>query len=317
MGGLLAGWVARKLIFVAPSVAGPALRSTFAEEMVELSPPLLSLAMFTFQQFVIDDAHCAMKVGTDGVLLGAWAGVEGARRILDVGCGSGLIALMAAQRNASARVVGVEIAPEAVADARLNVARSPFASRVVVEQGDVVSPAVVARLLAHGPFDCVVSNPPYHEEELLPPSAGRAAARHTDSGLSFEALLHVVARVSGPASEVWQSASQVEGVANSVPQRVGEVFSCDRAEWRAPRFCVVLPTAAVSRFVALAAAYGFCPERRTDVVTRPHKSPKRSLLSFLLRPQEPVVQTVDVLPLLAEDGGRSEAYARLCRHFYL
>ena len=64
---------------------------------------------FSFKQFHIDDAHCAMKVGTDGVLLGAWANVCEADRILDVGCGCGLIALMAAQRNRAARVVGVEL----------------------------------------------------------------------------------------------------------------------------------------------------------------------------------------------------------------
>ena len=63
--------------------------------------------MFTFKQFIIEDAHCAMKVGTDGVLLGAWADVAGCRHITDIGCGSGLIALMAAQRAPEARVTGV------------------------------------------------------------------------------------------------------------------------------------------------------------------------------------------------------------------
>ena len=94
--------------------------------------------MFQFKQFFIDDARCAMKVGTDGVLLGAWATVAGARRILDVGCGSGLIALMAAQRAGEAQVVGVEIDGGAAADARCNVAASPFADRVEVVEADVL-----------------------------------------------------------------------------------------------------------------------------------------------------------------------------------
>lgn len=67
-----------------------------------------------------------MKVGTDGVLLGAWANVCEADRILDVGCGCGLIALMAAQRNRAARVVGVELDAAAAADALANVQHSPL-----------------------------------------------------------------------------------------------------------------------------------------------------------------------------------------------
>ena len=59
---------------------------------------------FTFKQFHINDAHCAMKVGTDGVLLGAWANVQDAKKILDIGCGSGLVALMAAQRKPAAKL---------------------------------------------------------------------------------------------------------------------------------------------------------------------------------------------------------------------
>ena len=72
---------------------------------------------FDFRQFSVDDRRCAMKVGTDGVLLGAWADVAGCRHITDIGCGSGLIALMAAQRAPKAWVTGVEIDPEAARDA--------------------------------------------------------------------------------------------------------------------------------------------------------------------------------------------------------
>ena len=79
--------------------------------------------MFRFKQFTIQDDRCAQKVGTDGVLLGAWARVEEARSILDIGAGSGLIALMAAQRNAQAQVTGIEIAHEAVLQAQENVAQ--------------------------------------------------------------------------------------------------------------------------------------------------------------------------------------------------
>ncbi|MFR1987405.1 MAG: tRNA1(Val) (adenine(37)-N6)-methyltransferase [Prevotellamassilia sp.] len=133
--------------------------------------------MFTFQQFTIDDSRCAMKVGTDGVLLGAWADLSETTRILDLGCGSGLIALMAAQRNPQALVKGVEIDEAAAADAQANVAASPFHERVQITCADALTlsaPSFEA--------DCILSNPPYHEEELLPPEAQRAAARHTGGG---------------------------------------------------------------------------------------------------------------------------------------
>ena len=90
--------------------------------------------MFTFKQFTIDDSACAMKVGTDGVLLGAWAEVDNAatRRVLDIGTGSGLIALMLAQRLPESRIVGIDIVPEAVEAARRNAAASPFAGRIAM-----------------------------------------------------------------------------------------------------------------------------------------------------------------------------------------
>ena len=86
---------------------------------------------FEFKQFTIWQQHCAMKVGTDGTLLGAWA--DGGERILDVGTGTGLIALMMAQRFPSAQVVGVDIDEKAVGQASQNVAASPFSHRVRIE----------------------------------------------------------------------------------------------------------------------------------------------------------------------------------------
>ena len=86
------------------------------------------MAGFTFKQFEIQQDRCAMKVGTDGVLLGAWA--EGGQRILDIGSGTGLISLMMAQRFPEAQVWGIDIDPDACMQARENVAASPFADRV-------------------------------------------------------------------------------------------------------------------------------------------------------------------------------------------
>lgn len=235
--------------------------------------------MFRFKQFVIDDTHCAMKVGTDAVLLGAWADLQESRRILDVGCGSGVIALMAAQRAPEAWITGVEIDAGAAHDAERNAEASPFADRMQMVREDIT------RFAQRGlRFDCILSNPPYHQEDLLPPLAARAAARHTGGGgLNFEALLRAVATLLD-------------------------------ATCPAARFSLVLPTAALPHFLPLAAVYGFCLTRHTRVITRPGKPCKRSLLELRLQAQ-PTAD--DELVLVGEDGGRSAAYATLCRDFYL
>ncbi|WP_243349414.1 tRNA1(Val) (adenine(37)-N6)-methyltransferase [Parabacteroides sp. FAFU027] len=142
---------------------------------------------FQFKQFTIHHDRCAMKVGTDGVLLGAWAPVEEGMRVLDVGAGSGLIALMLAQRNA-ASVIAVELDEDAAAQAAENVAESPFADRVEVVQNDILHFQPEQR------FDLIVSNPPYFDLSLQSPDKQRTLARHTDS-LSYDDLLTVSARL--------------------------------------------------------------------------------------------------------------------------
>lgn len=88
---------------------------------------------FTFKQFHIDHDRCAMKVGTDGILLGAWAPVDSARRVLDIGTGSGLIALMLAQRSTNdCHIDGVELDKDAAMQAHENVTASPWRERVTI-----------------------------------------------------------------------------------------------------------------------------------------------------------------------------------------
>ena len=119
--------------------------------------------MFRFKQFTVCDERSAMKIGTDGVLLGAWTDIEGDSRILDVGTGTGLIALMLAQRNASAEIVGVDISHEAIEEARDNFLNSPWAKRLSVTEGDVCS------FESNEKFDHIVSNPPYFVDSLHSP----------------------------------------------------------------------------------------------------------------------------------------------------
>jgi len=137
---------------------------------------------FTFKQFHIDHDRCAMKVGTDGILLGAWAPVADARRVLDIGTGSGLIALMLAQRSTNdCRIDGVELDKDAAEQARDNVAASPWASRVTIIENAIQDYQAV-------PYDLIVSNPPYFLAGQVFSDPARALARHTGA-LGPHALL--------------------------------------------------------------------------------------------------------------------------------
>ena len=136
---------------------------------------------FHFKQFSVLNDKTAMKVGTDGVLLGAWCDVADARRVLDVGTGCGLIALMIAQRNAAAVVHGIDIDAAAIEEACYNFGCSPWTDRLSAEVADYNE-------LSTGEWDLIVSNPPYFTNGVLPPNVGRNVARHT-TALDYALLL--------------------------------------------------------------------------------------------------------------------------------
>lgn len=142
---------------------------------------------FEFKKFKVDDSRCAMKIGTDGVLLGAWTDVDNVKRVLDIGAGSGLISLMIAQRNREARVCAVEIDEGASADARANVSASPWKDRISIIEGDFAS------FTPDTAPDLIVSNPPFFSETLKSPSAERSLARHA-AGLGPQSLIEYAAR---------------------------------------------------------------------------------------------------------------------------
>lgn len=136
---------------------------------------------FTFKQFTIEQDMCAMKVGTDGCLIGAWADFAGCQRVLDVGCGSGLIAIMAAQRS-DAHITGVEIDADAARQARSNADNSPWGARIEIVNSDFLSYITRER------FDAIVSNPPFFKNSLKCPEERRNAARH-DTTLPCASML--------------------------------------------------------------------------------------------------------------------------------
>ena len=151
------------------------------------------MAGFAFKQFCIEQENTAMKVSTDGILLGAWVNLSGVKSLLDVGAGTGLLSLMCKQRSECLAVTAVEIESGAFQDAHLNIQNSPWQDGIILHQ------SAIQDFQSDIQFDLVISNPPYFIDSLKGPSAARNLARHTDS-LSFSALLNEFKRLSHPLS---------------------------------------------------------------------------------------------------------------------
>ena len=199
---------------------------------------------FQFRQFVVHQQRCAMKVGTDGTLLGAWAAAQpGQCRILDIGTGTGLIALMMAQRYPEAEVTGIDIDEDAVTQAVENVSLSPFSERVRIYRQDIVNFTDIIG------FDAIVSNPPYFVDSLACPDDQRTIARHAVS-LTYEQLMYQAYRLL-----------KDEG-----------------------RFSVVVPSDCRAKIEAAACLEGFFTTRVCLIKTTPRKQPKRQLIEFQKHP---------------------------------
>jgi len=181
-----------------------------------------------------------MKVNTDGVLLGAWAETAHVARAMDAGTGSGLIALMIAQRS-EAVIDAVEIDPPAALQARENAARSPWKNRLCIHCDSFQHFASVSQIK----YDLIVSNPPYFRNALKPEDKRRSAARHEHS-LTHEELL------KGAASII-------------TPQGM---------------FCVILPYAEKENFAEMAEIYRLYCCRIKSVKTTPGAGFSRVLMSF-------------------------------------
>lgn len=137
---------------------------------------------FRFKQFCVSHWRSSMKIGVDAVILGAWADVGNIDRILDVGCGCGVISLMAAQRNASAEIIGIDIDGNSVSECNENFIKSPWASRLKAIHCDFLE------YIDEKSFDLIISNPPYFDSGISDPGTSRLVARH-EAGLSPASLI--------------------------------------------------------------------------------------------------------------------------------
>ena len=166
--------------------------------------------LLRLKHFDVRDDRCAMKVGTDALILGAWAELPPAGgRLLDVGTGSGILALMAAQRASSASIIAIELDPDAAQQARENADASPFSARLAVVEEDFLAYAAGQNA---GTFDAVWLNPPYFRDKPASPDPARTRARH-ESSLPLKAWFPACARLlseAGSLSVVWPKERETE-----------------------------------------------------------------------------------------------------------
>jgi len=151
---------------------------------------------FQFQQFRIQQDRCAMKISTDAVLLGALAFSENPLEILDIGTGTGVVALMLAQRFSNSKIQAVEIDEDAADQADENFQNSPFSERITLFKGRF------QEFQDSKGYDLIVSNPPYFSDHLKSTDSKRNKALHTDE-LSFEDLATKVRDLLHPKGEFW------------------------------------------------------------------------------------------------------------------
>lgn len=234
---------------------------------------------FRLKKFSVRDDQCQMKVGTDGVLLGAWVDVTNAHRILDIGTGSGLIALMLAQRTPDETDIdAVEPLEPDVGQARENVRNSPWHHRIHVQHYAIQDFVTTTK------YDLIVANPPFFSSSLLPPSGKRATVRHT------VALTHV-----------------------DLLDSVSRLLVADG------RFAVILPAAEGDQFRQKALNFNLKVVRSLAFFSRPGKKQERWLFELSNEGgpvQEETINLYEGTP--AQSGERwSAAYHSLTRDFYL
>lgn len=198
---------------------------------------------FRFKRFSVQHDRSTMKVGTDAVLIGAWVDVTKSKHILEVGTGSGVIALMLAQRSGDeSSIDAIEIDAESVLQAKENVSKSPWPEKITVHSTSFQNWNPKKK------YDLIVSNPPFFSNSLLPPNSIRSGARHSIS-LTDEELLKQTKKLLSPDG----------------------------------RLALVLPFAEGNLFIEEAAAFGFHLLQQLAFFTRHDKPQERWLLEFAFK----------------------------------
>lgn len=252
--------------------------------------------VFYFKQFSIRQDKCSMKVGTDGVLLGAWAeqspealqkAGSAPVKILDIGTGTGLIAIIMAQKYSRAAGPAVNFTIDAIdsdeascLQAKENAEASGFSGKISVKHQSLLRFSENAA--AHS-YDLIISNPPFFHNSLKSPDNARNQARHSDfSGLSAENLVASALKLLG----------------------------------REGAFCLVLPKTEGESFIAGAEKTGLYCNKLTKVFPKPAKGCTRMLMQFH-RYKKQLAETILTIETGKEPNDFSEEYKLLMREFYL
>ncbi|MCH2023073.1 MAG: methyltransferase [Saprospiraceae bacterium] len=239
------------------------------------------MANFKFKQFEIQQDRCAMKIGTDGVLLGAWANVAQASSILDIGTGTGILSLMAAQRNHNAVIDALEIEEKAFEQASLNIQNSPWKERITVYHRSVQNHKDID---TYNYYDCIICNPPFYNIDTKShiKDKARNIARNSKT-LSFDALL-----------ECTKNLLEVKG-----------------------SLSLILPIAEGNEFIFKALSQGFFLTKKTVVIPRVGKAPNRFLLEFRLSDSKTIENKLTIRNEGKKYHDYTDAYIHLHKDFYL
>jgi tRNA1Val (adenine37-N6)-methyltransferase len=200
------------------------------------------MSIFRFKQFNVDQTGCAMKVNTDGVLLGALAEGDKAVTVLDIGTGTGIIALMLAQRFPQAQIDAVELDETAAQTARLNFETSSFAGRLQIY---VQSFQQYHENHSYKSYDLIVSNPPFYIQSLQSPQAGKNLAKHAGNGF-FDELVKISAQQLSPDGEL----------------------------------CLILPLTTAAMVIQIAVEYGLFVRQIIHIQSYPNSAAHRQILTF-------------------------------------
>lgn len=232
---------------------------------------------FRFKKFTVVNERSAMKVNTDGVLLGAAMTLkDGDRRLLDVGTGTGTIALMAAQRLEKGDIDAIDMDEPSASEAAHNFAASPWSESLRAHHMSLAEFAAAER----GQYDLIFSNPPYFDESLSAPEERRSNARHTSTGLSYRELLE---------------------------------FAADRLTPEG-RISMVLPADQEKHLCRYARMNGLHLFRILRVRTVPRKAPSRIIAEFSrYRCEAPA----DEILTIQSEGKYTQEYLSLTHDFYL
>lgn len=239
------------------------------------------MSSFKFKKFEIQQDKCAMKIGTDTVLLGAWAAIAQASSILDIGTGTGILALMCAQRKPSSLIHAIEIEAQAYQQATENIQQSPWAKTIQTVHQSIQDYCKQPLLPS---YDSIISNPPFFENKKSTSinNQERSTARITEQ-LSFQDLLDCILLLLKPSGN----------------------------------FSLILPIQEGNIFIQLALSKGFYLKQKIEVISRIGKDPNRLLIELVLAPTASHFSSLTIRNTGTVYHDYTKEYIDLHQDFYL